>query len=443
MEKRSKGQSYSKIIELTPDKEIPAHAGGRIFDLTKALDTNRPLQPPRPESRDSSNAVAADATAKAKLFKEAEIDDEIDKAFDVVQPVVNWLDPEEEPDRATELPEPPLPAAIVRPSPSDRASEAQPLEYDPELTKVAESRVPDAEEIIELEEIVSPALESAADDEALIDLIDVVEPIDSPPARWISGKLLPGAAADSEIIDLVDIVAPEQPSTPEDDAFIELIDMVSIEALPTDAEEEIIELVDVVSFEAAPTDAEEAIIELVDVVSFEALPDEEAQEQIINLVESVSSAESAPSAFPGEENAPEARIEEVDLIELDRLLQTEEDRPDTGEQVIQLDEHRKVELPEPEITLSLDDAPSENPADPPMLPMELIGIEVSKTLPEAAGLSSQAIEAAIEKILLTKYAGHIEHLIAAAVEKTVTREIEQIKREFMDEIDLRGSDDER
>jgi hypothetical protein len=423
MEKRSKGQSYSKIIELTPDKEIPAHAGGRIFDLTKALDTNRPLQPPRPESRDSSNAVAADATAKAKLFKEAEIDDEIDKAFDVVQPVVNWLDPEEEPDRATELPEPPLPAAIVRPSPSDRASEAQPLEYDPELTKVAESRVPDAEEIIELEEIVSPALESAADDEALIDLIDVVEPIDSPPARWISGKLLPGAAADSEIIDLVDIVAPEQPSTPEDDAFIELIDMVSIEALPTDAEE--------------------AIIELVDVVSFEALPDEEAQEQIINLVESVSSAESAPSAFPGEENAPEARIEEVDLIELDRLLQTEEDRPDTGEQVIQLDEHRKVELPEPEITLSLDDAPSENPADPPMLPMELIGIEVSKTLPEAAGLSSQAIEAAIEKILLTKYAGHIEHLIAAAVEKTVTREIEQIKREFMDEIDLRGSDDER
>jgi hypothetical protein len=42
------------------------------------------------------------------------------------------------------------------------------------------------------------------------------------------------------------------------------------------------------------------------------------------------------------------------------------------------------------------------------------------------------LEKAVEKILRTKYAETIEALIAKAVEKVVTRELESIKRSLMD-----------
>ena len=48
-------------------------------------------------------------------------------------------------------------------------------------------------------------------------------------------------------------------------------------------------------------------------------------------------------------------------------------------------------------------------------------------------LTDQEIEAAVERILKTKYAETIERLIANAVEKAVNREIEILKRSMLDD----------
>ena len=48
-------------------------------------------------------------------------------------------------------------------------------------------------------------------------------------------------------------------------------------------------------------------------------------------------------------------------------------------------------------------------------------------------MTDQEVEAAVERILKTKYAETIERLIANAVEKAVSREIENLKRTMLDD----------
>jgi hypothetical protein len=451
MEKMSKGQPYSKIIELTADKEITAQSGGRIIDLTRALESNRPtspLQPPQPESVKTSIANIAHLTNEAKVRKQTEIDSEIDRAFEIVQKVENRFDPEEKPDSATELPQLPSLAKCVEPAQSNWAKGPQRSAHDPECPKVAEDLdfLPDAEEIIDLEEIVtsevSEAQGSSAEDPEAVELLDGAEHVDSP-AGQTPVEVSDSTDPESEIIDLVDIVTLEKlPETTPQEEIIDLVDIVTLEKLPETApQEEIIDLVDIVTLEKLPeTTSKEEIIDLVDIVTLEKLPETAPQEEIIDLVDRVSPDGSAQLS---DYSAPEAQIEEVDLIALDRLLPSEEDPPEVSEQVTRRDERREAERPSSEITLSQEDELSAELTDVTVNPLEMIGIELSKTEPGTSGLSPQVLEAAIEKILRTKYADHIEHLIAAVVEKTVTREIEQIKREFMDEIDLRENDDER
>jgi 23S rRNA maturation-related 3'-5' exoribonuclease YhaM len=57
---------------------------------------------------------------------------------------------------------------------------------------------------------------------------------------------------------------------------------------------------------------------------------------------------------------------------------------------------------------------------------------VEKTANEQQILSDKEIERTIEKIIQSKYADTIERMVAHAVEKAVTQEIEKIKRSLPD-----------
>ena len=70
-------------------------------------------------------------------------------------------------------------------------------------------------------------------------------------------------------------------------------------------------------------------------------------------------------------------------------------------------------------------------------PVERVG-GVIREVEEETGrdvrtLTDQEVEAAVERILKTKYAETIERLIANAVEKAVSREIENLKRTMLDD----------
>ncbi len=387
-----------KIIDLTADKEIPAQQGGRVIDLTKALDGTHAAQPagsPPGQPPPSSKSLTRDESRNAERRRQEEIDAEIDLAFGADPPP-------ESPPASQKAPENPA----EPPNPCTAASE------------------PSAEdEVIDLEDPVLPempealALDQAA--EGIIELTDIVPP--DAPRDEACAPVASAAEADAPI-ELVDVVTPDRPApAAAGDEIIELVDVV----------DEIIELEDVVQLGSPP---EEEIIELTDIVK----PGDLA-------AKAAAPAGAAPQAqmaeIKGRATHSDAPADEIDLVELDRLIPVD-DEPD-DEQVIQLADHRKGDRPETGFAMNLDEAPTATANADKANPLEVIGMELNRVDPEARGLSPEAIEAAIEKILYTKYADRIEHLIAIAVEKAVTREIEQIRREFVDDAGLGGEDDER
>ena len=369
METRSKGQSHLKIIDLTPDQEIPESEGGRIIDLSKTLDDNRTppsLQPTPAESTAFPDSTPDTEARKARLLKQAQIDAEIDRAFGDTEPVEISAGSKPPPLERTEFPEPPAPERNVLP--------------------------PDSEEIIDLEEMVlpetlrGPVLFDPAQE--IIDLTDIIRsgaPRIEPP-----GAAMSSAAAADEIIDLIDVVTPASPADDSQDEIIDLIDVV----LPGNRKEEIIDLVDIVQpAEMARANAQRASVD------------------------------------------SESWMIENNLLPLDLLPPDEEDRLPEKQPTGQSTEHRGADVPKLDIASAESD-------DNSAIPVKTTGIELDQAQPQALVLPQETLEAAIEKILLTRYADRIERLIAIAVEKAVNREIEQIKGEFMDEVDLRGDEDE-
>jgi hypothetical protein len=189
--------------------------------------------------------------------------------------------------------------------------------------------------------------------------------------------------------------------------------------------------------------------------SFDEDPGED--ETMLELTEIVDSRESdtgrLPENDPGQQSSQDEVIElkeKVDAEEIARQLEVAkqmafQDTPD--EEIIQLTDVIKTARmqpvsAEPEIDEPAGDSMAdrnearylpesdvESPADDDVA---LIQDELAET---HGAVSREQVEAAIEKIIQTRYADTIERLIAQAVEKAVNSEIQSIKSTFMEDID--------
>lgn len=159
------------------------------------------------------------------------------------------------------------------------------------------------------------------------------------------------------------------------------------------AEEEIIELTEVVS---ESTEADEPIIELTDIVVEAAAeadaPAEDAEENIIELTEVVQKSaeeEEATTAVLGEDSALDAAFSEP----ADYELPSDDDFVDT---------------------LGVD---LEAGIDPPAPP----------------AISSEDVEAAIERVVKEMLSEKIDTLLRKVIETEVSKEVERIKNLLLDE----------
>jgi hypothetical protein len=295
-------------------------------------------------------------------------------------------------------------------------------------------------------------------------------------------------AFDEEIIALTDIVpANEIDAGTLDEGFLQVDD--------NDDDDGIIELADVVQpdrseadlsadIDRAPDDDNDQILELTDLAPAVDVPesdlprDLDQDEAIIELADVVrpdrSEAQTADLQMP--EQPGDALVELGDRVRADDLQGITEDESmagdesDAADEVIDLAD--MLDTPEPpaeglesgdhehrESIIRLDDILGRKPAtaeietqfSPEYIRDErlddsasddafsTLGIELDEL--EAEGVpvvSAQEVEAAVERIILKKYGTTIETLIANAVEKAVTREINTIKRSLMDEDDPTG-----
>jgi hypothetical protein len=197
-----------------------------------------------------------------------------------------------------------------------------------------------------------------------------------------------------------------------------------------------------VAREEEAVEEEEEIIELVDRVE-RPLPEETAA-MAAELVQN------PPEALP--ELEPEAPADRTDkdteemtkevFADLDMASEpapaAAEIRPET-DQVIHLDSvlghaRRHQERLSEEITLGVEEALAKEPlSGGAKFPIGMAMEEVKEALGASAAPSEAEIEAAIENMIRKKYGQSIEQMIAKVVEKVVTREMENIKRNLMED----------
>ncbi len=313
---------------------------------------------------------------------------------------------------------------------------------------MTEQRSPDEEPIIELTEIVEP---SAASDDEIIELTDVVDNV--PPA-------------DEEVIELTDVV---DNALPADEEVIELTDVVD-NVPPVD--EEVIELTDVVenvppADEAAiePTDAvptpptEEEILDLVDVVEeapaeassapeltaapeeMTAEPEEMPEEDVPEMAASAGAAfDLFADTVPEEADAPAVneadQDDDLDFAPMD--LDIEENKEDDLFDSLGMNLEPELQgsassdeldfnLSTQELSDAIDLLDAKLAEEPPM---EGAG-ETAKTAALPTTVSEAQLESALEKVIREMFAEKIDVLINEAIEKTVSAEIENLKKQLL------------
>jgi hypothetical protein len=475
MENRSQRQTTTKIIELTPDKEIPAHRAGRIYDLVKEIKRpERPRHEPPPQSAVPVEPPAPPpalekTTQPPPAAKFVDIDDEIDRAFEDIRPVESWLDKDAaqvDTDIVITNKQKPENKAGDEPAlsldqilPTDLAAHAEvKIALEPKRVESTTDRrgeelalsddIPKEPAVLKAATVPPPVIEVK---EEVIDLEEIVTSAPPPKAAVVSPVAQtaePAVEPAEEVIDLVDIIT-ETPASVAPSAMVTA-------APQAETEDEIIDLVDIVSQDelkvaaeatssSQPAAEEEEIIDLVDIVTEGGILEttDASDDDIIELVEIVTAEESETTEVERavEESALPDQIEAADLLELDRLLPSDEPpiSHSGSEQVIKLadvlNQPRNLEVPTEEITFALDDmlAKERLTADIAKDTAESIGIELSQENSLVDGVSAEELESTIEKIVREKYAVQIESLIARAVEKAVTREIQHIKREYLNE----------
>ncbi len=339
---------------------------------------------------------------------------------------------------------------------------------DEEPASLLEAAIEIDEEIIELTDIVSDEELAAAQEENEEEIIELTE-IVSAEELAAAGYASPGAAApkaeqpeEEEIIELVDRV--ELPLPEETAAMATELVLNPPESLPefepeapapADLEDKDTEEMTLEVFAAKQTPAEpasekqkpeadqviweeEEIIELVDRVE---LPLPEATAAMATEL-----VQNPPEPLP--ESAPEvpapAALEDKDSEEMTLAVFTEKQAPPEAikpesDQVIRLDSvlshaRKNQERISEEITLGVEDALAKEPASTgEKFPIGIAMEEVKEALGPQAAPTEAEIEAVIEKVIRTKYGQTIEQMIATVVEKVVTREMDNIKRDLLED----------
>ncbi|MFZ1984946.1 MAG: hypothetical protein WAU91_11075, partial [Desulfatitalea sp.] len=358
-------------------------------------------------------------------------------------------------------------------------------ENAPEVLPVPEAKAPTLEDLkaddtLDLTDIVKPidlmpmADEPATQPQPPADEISqaqapaaIMETAEAAPALAAAPTLAHPAAADEEedLIELTDIVDPaELATTEEEEDVIELTDIVSPEELAAaghtppaaieDEEEEIIELTDIVSPEelaaagytlpGGTEDEGEEVIELTDRVQPQ-LPLEDAAA----LAEDQEEIAVVPP--PEHATSQTSAADDKDITELTQQVFAErepqpepvaEEMKPAGEQVIRLDSvlnhvRKNQSRIAEDITMGLEEELANEPLGSDEKDGGIsIGMalnDVKETLGHTTPLTETEIEKAIEKVIRKKYSQAIERLLAAAVEKVVTREMESIKRSLMED----------
>jgi hypothetical protein len=381
--------------------------------------------------------------------------------------------------RALPREEPELELALdleEKPAPEARAPERK---HTPEVMPVPEIKAPSLEDLkaddtLDLTDIVTPLeLMTEAEEPAPQPLVDATRQVPEPlvkTAKAAPAITRPAAAdEDEDLIELTDIVeAAELAAAKKEEDVIELTDIVSREELAdagytppggleddkADEREEIIELTDIVSPEeladagytlpGAGGDEGEEVIELTDRV--------EPQLPLKDVAALVANKEELAVTPSMESNTPETTADaDEDIVELTKQVFAERaPQPEpaaeaikpAGEQVIRLDSVLKhvrdnqSRIAE-DITMGLEEELANEPLGGDERDSGIaIGMaldDVKEVLDRSTPLTDREIEKTIEKVIRNKYSQAIERLLAAAVEKVVTREMESIKRSLMED----------
>lgn len=505
-------EKKDRIVELTPDMELRDEIKGKIIDLTNSRHspsekTAQSSSEPPPVQTESS-----DTDPKLALGTPAEVEADVDAAFDLMQDKAQDDKPVE-PDAVAEVegedldlsdslnglsmddtaPIPPVEAART----ADIVAEGD-VEPELELFQEPIDEAPPAPPVAGQEDKPPDELENQLDGVGsgdTIQLTDVVLPIDLGPPMETSNdteekqqastisEQEPENEADQIAADTIalDDALSEMPLDEpgeEEEEVIELVDIaeqkVSDDEQPSSGvapveemgdEEEVIELTDIVTAEELEQEDDEDVIELIDMVDpaevaaeagdlqGDLLPELEDDNGLIELIDMVDSAEVAAEAddlkgdlLPELEDDDDL-IELTDMVETEALngLETPADIPPAltepaDDQVIRLDsvlEH--VRQNKSKIVENMSQGLEEAIGDPLAVSNTAgDGIdmkEVREALGEPSELTDKELEEAIERIIRTKYTETIEKHIAAAVEKVVTREMESIKRDLMEDQD--------
>lgn len=448
---KSKGTKSENIIDLTPDMEVTDESGIEIIDLTEIIDgpdeipsIAAPVEeaPPatgKPASRPpGGNAISSAIEQEVEVafdFVASPIRDEtpheepsadheglMDKLSDIPRMVDDALDASDTPDAgkhvAVDEPEPPAHARGA--DAADRTGFSLDEEGDDiiELTDIVDHSELEAaylesrndEEIIELTDIVDSSELVAAglkmdDDDDIVELTDIVDPAEL----------------------LVDAVTPEQDETgSEPTVSIAAADQTADAGLGDEEYENLLETIDTL-------DADELLVDIAEEESRE--PETIPGDQTADTT--MAAGDTGPGDVPDEDQEYAELLDTIDSLDPEDLLVSVDEAGlfDTGDDAGPVAGQAK---PEEEGLLSLTDVLNRSTADeakkPPVERVDSVIREVEEeTGRDVRTLTDREVEAAVERILTTKYAETIERLIANAVEKAVNREIENLKHNMLDD----------
>ncbi len=247
------------------------------------------------------------------------------------------------------------------------------------------------------------AISGEDDEEEIIELTDIVDP------EELAAAAEGTEAGDNDIIDLVDIVDPAELEAEAKEAVGETVDPADLEFAG----------IDVMDQDIAPAEEDLALSDLDELDQDDGVdidrdePDDFDTTELDKLFE---------EDFLGEEKAAEESGTALD------------EGADHDEEVILLSDVLKEggsakQPPAAEIT-DEDTAEDRLFEDTPMEADIPPSVSSPPDAKEQEDLSKLTIEAAVEHLLKTKYADTIQQMVADAVEKAVTREVENIKQGF-------------
>ncbi|MEJ2661281.1 MAG: hypothetical protein P8Z73_11240 [Desulfobacteraceae bacterium] len=429
---KSKGTKSESIVDLTPDMEVTDASQIEIIDLTDIVDGPDEIPPsgvPVEETPTASEPPASRPFSGNTVS--SAIEKEVEAAFDFVQSPISEATQEEPPqsdhkglmDKLSDIPQ------LVDDALDDSGAQDNGMEDDDKAADAAAGTDEADDEIIELTDIVDPGeLEAAGlkmeEDDEIIELTDIVDPSEFEAAGLIMEE-------EDEIIELTDIVDPAElhvgAAEPEDTGAVQpAASGAPDEAGLEDQEyEDLLEMIDTLDADDLLMDLAEEANEGLEPASRE--PDVEETE-----------AAAADAAGPETGDAPDEDREYEDLLETIDSLDPEDLLVSVDEAGLLESGQEAGEADEEEGLVTLTDVLNRNNADTvEMPPVERVS-GVIREVEEETGrdvktLTDLEVEAAVERILKTKYAETIERLIAKAVEKAVNREIENLKRTMLDD----------